>query len=105
MYDIVQSDHDLFPPEEYQCLAGRVKCNNNITCISASQFCDGYNNCRDHWDESNCGEWFARGLMVHIMTYSFYCTGTHDITDEYIPLLYSFFLNARTIETRRLKYL
>ena len=37
------------------CPSTKFKCSNGL-CISTAYVCDGYNDCRDNSDESNCSK-------------------------------------------------
>ena len=45
---LVCADKNTCPPGEVQC--------DNYLCIEETWLCDGDNDCKDHWDEENCGE-------------------------------------------------
>jgi len=41
-------------PESSQCRPGQLKCEDRSSCFGEEQKCDGYRNCADNKDETNC---------------------------------------------------
>ena len=54
------------PTADEECLPNRRRCGKSPQCISVLAFCDGVNDCKNHYDENpeRCGKTFVLGNTV-----------------------------------------